>query len=191
MQWTRTLAALCALAVGPVIATVAQPFSSVEVELAGQRPVTAPELEEGWDVSYGAGGALRFPFYAGEIAVGGRWAPHEARRADLPDFHSRYFYTEWTLPALSFGRLSLHAGGQIGLYQMRFDEAFVGGAQRIEQEVGLFGVASARFRHGPWAVHLGGGIGSLLLSDPVSPRFLSIGLSRRFALPTWLQEVIR
>lgn len=152
-------------------------------------PLDHTAFWDGWETWGGVAAAVAMPFYVGRARAAVQVIPYHSVDPDITDFLGRHVFVEWHLPLRLAPRLSLHGGGRVGVFQMRFDAGT--GQQKHEQEVAAFAVAGASYELGPWAIHARTAYGTVLLSDPERQVVASVGVSRSFAMPEWLQEVLR
>ena len=97
-----------------------EPFSTVELRLAGTRNINHNFLHEFWNPGSGGEATLATPFYLGFIEIGTAVHRYEAKQ-EVPGFAALWLYAGWGLGVDVTDRIRLEGSGRIGNYHMSFD----------------------------------------------------------------------
>ena len=97
-----------------------EPFSTVDLRLAGTRNINRNFLHEFWKPGGGVEATLATPFYLGFIEIGTAVHRYEAEQ-DVPGFGALWLYAGWGLGMDVADRIRLEGSGRIGNYHMSFD----------------------------------------------------------------------
>ena len=163
-------------------------FRTFAIGVGGVGQVYESDLNADWSSPAGVEVYLGTPFYAGRVKLGAQIVPYAAETEDVPAFRSNYLFSEWQFEFALLEQVSATAGFRIGVLHMDFEG--LTGAARTEREVAARAVAGLRYRTGPWAAYLQGSYGSVVLSHPIQQAHVTLGISRSFSTPAWLQEAL-
>ena len=97
-----------------------EPFSTVELRLAGIRNINRNFLHEFWKPGGGVEVTLATPFYLGFLEFGTALHRYDAEQ-EVPGFGALWLYAGWGLGADVTDRIRLEGSGRIGNYHMSFD----------------------------------------------------------------------
>ena len=175
----------------PLHAQSPEPFSGVDVSVAGAVSVSRDRLDDFWSV--GEGGIVRVatPFYLGTVAVSLQRTPFVPRQPDLPRFHATTAAVDWGIGGGFGNRLHGSLGAQLGSVSFDLRQPGTGRAWRESE---LFVGARADV-----VARLAGGLGLTAAAIhqrihthvPIDLTFATVGLSYSLDAPGWLREFLR
>jgi len=183
-------------------ATLAQkPFETLEFSIGSDLIISGNSILDHWDPSKRVAASLRTPYFRGELEAGGRYFRFDENSFEDSGFRSIYLFLGWHYPLSVSDRLSIIPGFRIGtnfLTQDNKREYFGGGAGDpfiFHEEESIFAY-ELMLRSG-WSLTERTTLTASIsynrsaLQIPFSLSYLSVGVSRTFTMPGWLQTVVK
>lgn len=176
-------------------------FSTVDISISGDLIVTGNSILDHWTPSQRGALELRSPYYSGEFETGARYIRYDEQSFDESGFRSVYLFLGWHYPLSVTDNISIAPGFRIGTNFLTQDnkKMYFGGSANqpfiFHEDESIF--AYELILRSKWAVSgrtsLTGSISynRSILQIPFSVVYTSVGLSRTFSLPHWLQTVIK
>lgn len=168
-----------------------KPFETITVTAQGVSSAALGSFADRWRAPPGASIDFTAPFHAGVVQAGLHLTAHEARRGDVPDFRASFLWLGWAYRRELPRRLACAAGAQLGVSYMRFDDASTPRARKGETELGFGAGSRVTYAFSPrWSVVVTADYRKVLTRRPIEHVLVGVGLSRTFAAPGWLVELL-
>ena len=168
-----------------------EPFSTLELRLAGTTNINRNFLHEFWKPGGGVDATLATPFYLGFLEFGTAVHRYDAEQ-EVPGFGALWLYAGWGLGADVTDRIRLEGSGRIGNYHMSFDEGseFTGVINESELALMLHTRLAVR-PAGPVSVFVSGSYLQAYTFLRLKLWYVTAGLSYRLSSPEWVKELLR
>jgi len=176
-------------------------FEKVDIALGGDLIFAGNSIMNHWDASPGFSLGFWSPYHKGEFEAGARYIRYNEYSFADSGFRSVFVYLGWHYPFRLSGRLSLAPGFRIGnhfLYQDNAREYYAdppGDPFVFHEDESEFAYeAGLRVQYkisANYSIYLNSSYNRTLLAIPYSVAHTTIGLSRRFSTPAWLQKIAR
>ncbi len=168
-----------------------EPFSTVELRLAGTRNINHNFLHEFWQPGSGADATLATPFYLGFIEIGTAVHRYEAKQ-EVPGFAALWLYAGWGLGTDVTDRIRLEGSGRIGNYHMSFDSGSEFTGVINESELALMVQSRLAVRPvGRVSVFVSGSYLQAYTFLRLKLWYVTAGLSYRVNSSEWLKGFLR
>lgn len=173
------------------------PFESLDIAIGSDLIISGNNILDHWSPSKRFTAEFRTPYYSGELEAGGRYFRFDEESFKDSGFRSVYLFLGWHQPISMNSRFSLIPGFRIGTNFLTQDNEwkyFGGGAEdpfifhRYETIFAYELMVRAR-----WSATQNSSISSTVLysrsplQNPISLTYFSVGISRTFTMPGWLQ----
>ncbi|MCK4305039.1 MAG: hypothetical protein KAY24_12445, partial [Candidatus Eisenbacteria sp.] len=117
---------------------------------------------------------------------------NSAMEASLPDFMATYFALGWGIGCRLPLSLSWQNGISVGSFRMSFDDEQTESATRNEQELALGLRSSLQCPLGKrWSLDFSGQYLAVMTHVRIQHLLVSVGVSRSFTTPQWLEDFLR
>ncbi len=168
-----------------------EPFSTVDLRLAGTRNINRNFLHEFWKPGGGVEATLATPFYLGFLEVGTAVHRYEAEQ-DVPGFGALWLYAGWGLGVDVADRIRLEGSGRIGNYHMSFDSGSEFTGVINESELALMVQSRLAIRPaGSVSVFVSGSYLQAYTFLRLKLWYVTAGLSYRLNTSEWLKGFLR
>ena len=169
-------------------------FDSVTIGLNWLGNINRNTFHKFWKPGQGVEGYVQLPFYYGAIEVGLHVQSFDGDEKEQPDFTGILLDLRWQKEWGLFRDVSGSLGGNVGMYQMAFDSdnLFTNESHIVEREF-AFGVTSGLgYAVAPnWSINVSVSFLRVYTRKRLDLVFLGVGVSRRFASPSWLREFLK
>ena len=171
--------------------TRTEPFSTIEMGLAGAAIVNHNLPHEFWAPSGGVEVSFATPFYLGTLELGGAIYGFDSEQS-VPEFEAVWFYAGWGSGVVVTYWLRVEGSIRIGNFHMSFDDDSQFFSVRNESEFGLMFSTRVVLREvGPVSLFVSGSYLHVYTYLPIKLSFLTAGVSYRMNSPNWLKKVLR
>lgn len=176
-------------------------FERIEIALGGDAVVAGNSILDNWSPSRRGSLELRTPYYSGELEAGARYLRYNEKSFEDSGFRSVYLFLGWHYPLSLTDRLFVTPGFRIGtnfLIQNNKRLYFGGTADDpfiFHENESIFAY-ELMLRSG-WkltdrtVLTASVSYNRSALQIPFSLTYVSMGISRTFTMPGWLQTVVK
>ena len=177
-----------------------QAFENISVEFSYQNSINENVFHEYWSSNPAFEAKLKTPFYAGEFFISGKYSKFHSFN-DLPDFDNIQANVGWGMkfPLLNRVKFGTHTGvlfsmmkftNVSGEHQQRAEKSF--GSRSPESEIGFLLGADISYEFGDHgSIHILWNRNIVYTRHKMKLNYIGIGVSRSFATPHWLQEILK
>lgn len=145
-----------------------------------------------WQSQAGIEMYVTSPFYYGNIQIGFQYIPFIGKVYPQSSFNSLYIYINWQKNWDLYHSFHFSMGGRIGFYQMHFKHPDINITLAHEQEFAA-GLCTGLGYSLPanWQINITGTFLKIYTYKRIRHSIFSLGISRRFDTPQWLQNFIK
>lgn len=197
----KTFLLLCLFFTTSGILNAQKAFETVDIDVGGDLILAGNSIMNHWDATPGFSLGVRSPYHKGEFEAGARYVRYNEYSFPDSGFRSIFVYLGWHYPFRLSGRLTFAPGFRIGnhfLYQDNAREYYAdppGDPFIFHEDESEFAYeAGVRLQYeisGNYSIYVITAYNRTLLEIPYSVAHTTIGITRTFSTPGWLQKIVR
>lgn len=176
-------------------------FETLDIAIGSDLIISGNNILNHWAPSKRVSAEFRTPYYRGELEAGGRYFRFDEESFEDSGFRSMFLFFGWHYPISMNSRFSVVPGFRIGTNFLTQDNKrkYFGGSasdpfifHKYETIFSYELMVRAR-----WSATQNSSISSTVsysrspLQNPISLAYFSVGISRTFTMPSWLQTFVK